>query len=122
MRKLFIVLPLVLAMSACSSFRGSSVTETKTFSNEVDYRSGIPKHQRKILVPYTLSQSQFLSGKLQALLPVGKSQSKELLVFLFTTQELTLRKQYSKIEFEQMVKELPFTTRKIVNHQINIMR
>lgn len=61
-------------------------------------------------------------GKLQALLPVGKSQSKELLVFLFTTQELTLRKQYSKIEFEQMVKELPFTTRKIVNHQINIMR
>jgi hypothetical protein len=37
MKKLFIVLPLVLAMSACSSFRGSSVAETKTFSNEVDY-------------------------------------------------------------------------------------
>ena len=39
MNKSWIVLPLVLALTACGStnFRGSSVTETKTFSNEVDY-------------------------------------------------------------------------------------
>jgi hypothetical protein len=39
MNKTWMVLPLVLALSACgtTNFRGSSVTETKTFSNEVDY-------------------------------------------------------------------------------------
>lgn len=39
MKKTLLVLPLVLALTACGSmnFRGSSVTETKAFSNEVDY-------------------------------------------------------------------------------------
>lgn len=42
MKKIFVIAPLVLALTACgttSEFRGSSVTETKTFSNEVDYPS-----------------------------------------------------------------------------------
>lgn len=39
MKKTLLVLPLVLALTACGSmnFRGSSVTETKSFSNEVNY-------------------------------------------------------------------------------------
>ena len=39
MNKTWLVVPLVLALTACGStnFRGSSVSETKAFSNEVDY-------------------------------------------------------------------------------------
>jgi len=34
----YIVLPVVLSLSACSSIKtGPSVSETKMFSNEVDY-------------------------------------------------------------------------------------
>lgn len=41
MNKTWMVVPLVLALTACGStnFRGSSVSETKVFSNEVDYPS-----------------------------------------------------------------------------------
>ena len=101
MRKLFIVLPLVLAMSACSSFRGSSVTETKTFSNEVDYPKWYTEAPKKDSGALYSVASEF-SGDFQ-----------------FSVDKAMLS---AKIEFEQMVKELPFTTRKIVNHQINIMR
>ena len=44
MKKVFILLPIVLSLAACgttSGIRGSSVTETKTFSNEVDYPGSV---------------------------------------------------------------------------------
>lgn len=50
MKKVLIILPIVLALSACgttSGIRGSSVTETKTFSNEVDYPSWYKEGNRK---------------------------------------------------------------------------
>jgi hypothetical protein len=60
--------------------------------------------------------------KLEAKLPIGKSQSNELIVFVFTEENLTFRPSYSKIEFNQMVKDLPFLGRKVVSQQIQIMR
>ena len=73
----------------------------------------------------TRTNSEFTipkANKFQALLPVGRQQSKEMLVFVFTEKDLTFQPRYSKIEFEQMVNELSFTSRKLVNHPINIMR
>jgi hypothetical protein len=60
--------------------------------------------------------------KIEARLPSGKSQSKELLVYVFTEENLTFRPFYSRIEFNQMVKDLPFLGRKVVSHQIQILR
>lgn len=60
--------------------------------------------------------------KLEAKLPSGKHHSKELLVYVFTEEDLTFRPSYSRIEFNQMVKDLPFLGRKIVSQQIEIVR
>jgi hypothetical protein len=35
---------------------------------------------------------------------------------------LTFEDVYSKMEFERLVKDLPFKNRKLISHQINIMR
>jgi len=61
-------------------------------------------------------------GKLHALLSPSQVQSQELLIVLFTEKQLTYKQRYSKIEFESMVKDLSFTTRKLVNHSIQIVR
>jgi hypothetical protein len=62
------------------------------------------------------------SGRFEASLLPGQVQSQELLIVLFTEKQLTYKQRYSKIEFESMVKELSFTTRKLVNHSIQIVR
>ena len=61
-------------------------------------------------------------GKFEAYIAPNVYQSNELLVVLFTRDELTIQPRYSKIEFEHMVKTIDFTRRKLVNHQINIVR
>ena len=61
-------------------------------------------------------------GKFQAILPNGKYQSNELLVFLFTENDLTYDDVYSKMEFERLVKDLPFKNSKLISHHINITR
>jgi hypothetical protein len=44
------------------------------------------------------------------------------LVYVFTEENLTFRPFYSRIEFTQMVKDLPFLGRKVVINQIQILR
>lgn len=60
--------------------------------------------------------------KLQAELPQGKNYSNELLVFLITDKNLTFKNKYSTMEFEALVKDIPFNSRKIVNHHVSIER
>ena len=60
--------------------------------------------------------------KMQAELPNGKSHSNELLVFLFTDKNLTFKSQYSTMEFDSLIKDIPFSNRKIVNHHVSIER
>ena len=60
--------------------------------------------------------------KLQAELPLGKSHSNELLVFLITDKNLTFKNKYSTMEFEALVKDIPFNSRKVVNHHVSIER
>ncbi len=60
--------------------------------------------------------------KMQAELPIGKSHSNELLVFLFTNKNLTFKSQYSTMEFDSLVKDIPFDSRKVINHHVSIER
>ena len=60
--------------------------------------------------------------KMQAELPNGKSHSNELLVFLFTDKNLTFKSRYSTMEFEALVKDIPFSSRKVINHHVSIER
>ncbi len=60
--------------------------------------------------------------KFEARLPIGKTISKELVVVLFTTVDLTVGKKYSRIEFQKLVKDIPFGGRKLINHQLTILR
>jgi uncharacterized protein YbcV (DUF1398 family) len=60
--------------------------------------------------------------KMQAELPIGKSHSNELLVFLFTDKNLTFKNRYSTMEFEALVKDIPFSSRKVINHHVSIER
>jgi hypothetical protein len=76
----------------------------------------------RIMIPNAQIQIPSMKYKMQANLPAESSQSKELLVFLFTDNNLTFRDRYSRIEFEALVQSLPFTSRKLVNHHVNIVR
>ncbi len=60
--------------------------------------------------------------KMQAELPNGKIHSNELLVFLFTDKNLTFKSQYSTMEFDSLVKDIPFDSRKVINHHVSIER
>ena len=60
--------------------------------------------------------------KMQAELPLGKSHSNELLVFLITDKNLTFKSRYSTMEFDSLVKDIPFSNRKIINHHVSIER
>lgn len=60
--------------------------------------------------------------KMQAELPLGKSNSNELLVFLITDKNLTFKSRYSTMEFDSLVKDIPFNSRKVINHHVSIER
>jgi len=60
--------------------------------------------------------------KMQAELLNGKSHSNELLVFLFTDKNLTFKSRYSTMEFESLIKDIPFSSRKVINHHVSIER
>jgi len=103
------------AMTAISNARGRYAV----FSFEKDTyvlinQNKVVELNREIRVPAI--------GKFEAYVTPNLYQSNELLVFLFTMDELTFKPRYSKIEFEHMIKTLDFTRRKLVNHQINIVR
>jgi hypothetical protein len=78
--------------------------------------------QGKVIKPNTEFNLPSNEQKLEAKLPIGKQQSNELLVYVFTEENLTFRPSYSRIEFNQMVKDLPFLGRKVVSQQIQIVR
>ena len=103
------------AMSAVSNAKGryavfSFEKDTYVLINE----NKVVELNREIRIPAI--------GRFEAYVEPNLYQSNELLVFLFTKDELTFKPRYSKIEFEHMVKTLDFTRRKLVNHQINIVR
>ena len=99
----------------------SGLTGTIGVFNLVDkqyqlvYTDKVLEINKQIQIPST-------KYKMQAELPNGKSHSNELLVFLFTDKNLTFKSRYSTIEFDSLIKDIPFSSRKIVNHHVSIER
>lgn len=77
-------------------------------------------HQHSVTLPNKEFVLPNANQKFEASLPLTKQQSKEVLVFLFTEENLTFQPKYSTLEFDQLVMSLPFLGRKLVNHQISI--
>ena len=99
----------------------SGLTGTVGVFNLVDkqyqlvYTDKVLEINKQIQIPST-------RYKMQAELPNGKSHSNELLVFLFTDKNLTFKSRYSTMEFDSLIKDIPFSSRKIVNHHVSIER
>jgi len=99
----------------------SGLTGTVGVFNLVDkqyqliYTDKVLEINKQIQIPST-------RYKMQAELPNGKSHSNELLVFLFTDKNLTFKSRYSTMEFEALVKDIPFSSRKVINHHVSIER
>lgn len=68
---------------------------------------------------FSIPQSQH---RLLAKVPTGKQLSKEKLIILFSGEDLTIQRQYSRMEFERLINELSFVNRKLVNHHVTIVR
>lgn len=81
-----------------------------------------PIYTGKVLKANTEFSIPGKNQKMNAVLPANVHQSKELLVFLFSEDGLTFRQSYSRMEFERLVKDLPFASRRLVNHSVNIVR
>lgn len=99
----------------------SGITGTVGVFNLVDkeyqmvYTDKVLDINKQIQIPST-------KYKLQAELPLGKSHSNELLVFLITDKNLTFKNKYSTMEFDSLVKDIPFNSRKVINHHVSIER
>ena len=99
----------------------SGLTGTVGVFNLVDkqyqlvYTDKVLEINKQIQIPST-------RYKMQAELPNGKSHSNELLVFLFTDKNLTFKSRYSTIEFDSLVKSIPFSSRRVINHHVSIER
>ena len=99
----------------------SGITGTVGIFNLVDkeyqmvYTDKVLETNKQIQIPSA-------KYKLQAELPNGKSHSNELLVFLFTDKNLTFKPRYSTMEFDSLIKDIPFNSRKVINHHVSIER
>jgi len=99
----------------------SGITGTVAIFNLVDKQYQLV-YTDKVLETNKQIQIPSARYKMQAELPIGKSQSNEMLVVLFTDKNLTFKNQYSTIEFDSLVKDIPFSNRKIINHHVSIER
>ena len=62
------------------------------------------------------------SYRMKALLPDGEMQSKELLMFLFVNQDVSLKDSYTEMEFKSAINQIPASNRRVITRYINILR
>jgi negative regulator of replication initiation len=60
--------------------------------------------------------------KLTAVVPEGKQQSKEMVMFLFTTTAQELKSSYTVNEMRNLLSSMPYQHRKVVNRYVNIVK
>lgn len=82
----------------------------------------VPIYTGKILKANTEFSIPGNNQRMNATLSHNVYQSKELLIFVFSEEGLTIQQSYSRMEFVKMINDLPFVSRKVVNHSINIVR
>ena len=59
---------------------------------------------------------------LKAQVPEGQMQSKELLLFLFVTNDVSMKGSYTDDELKSVISQMPASNRKVIKRHINIMR
>jgi hypothetical protein len=59
---------------------------------------------------------------LKAQVPEGQVQSKELLLFLFVTNDVSMKSSYTDNELKSVIAQIPANSRKVITRHINIMR
>ena len=60
--------------------------------------------------------------RIKAQVPQGQVQSKELLLFLFVTNNVLIKESYSDAEMKSVISQIPANERKVIIRHINIMR
>jgi hypothetical protein len=60
--------------------------------------------------------------RIKAQVPQGQVQSKELLLFLFVTNNVSIKESYSDAEMKSVISQIPANERKVIIRHINIMR
>lgn len=80
----------------------------------------------KILRKVATQNEEFVlpseSYRMKAELPKGSLQSKELLMFLFVNQDVSLKDSYTDIEMKSAINEIPANNRRVITRYINILR
>lgn len=61
-------------------------------------------------------------SRIKAQVPNGQVQSKELLLFLFVTNDVSLKDSYSENEMKFVISQIPSSNRKVITRHINILR
>ena len=62
------------------------------------------------------------SYRMKAHLPNGEVQSKELLLFLFVNQDVSMKDSYTDIEMKSTINQIPASNRRVITRYINILR
>jgi len=80
----------------------------------------------KILRNVATQNTEFMlpseSYRMKAELPKGSMQSKELLMFLFVNQDVSLKDSYTEMEFKSAINQIPASNRRVITRYINILR
>ncbi len=102
-------------------FRGLSNTSGYVYL--YNYYNG---RYSKILRNVTTQNEEFMlpseSYRMKAELPKGFSQSKELLMFLFVNQDVSLKDSYTEMEMKSAINQIPASNRRVITRYINILR
>jgi hypothetical protein len=59
---------------------------------------------------------------MKAVLPNGEVQSKELLLFLFVNQDVSMKDSYTEMEMKLALSQIPASNRRVITRYINILR
>jgi len=60
--------------------------------------------------------------RMKAVLPNGEVQSKELLLFLFVNQDVSMKDSYTEMEMKLALSQIPASNRRVITRYINILR
>jgi len=60
--------------------------------------------------------------RMKAQLPNGEVQSKELLLFLFVNQDVSMKDSYTEMEMKLALNQIPASNRRVITRYINILR
>jgi hypothetical protein len=86
------------------------------------YKGKYVKVLRKVATPNDEFVLPSESYRMKAQLPKGEVQSKELLMFLFVNQDVSMRDSYSENEMKLAVNQIPASNRRVITRYINILR